>query len=145
MTKELSKSLFCVLMRNGVEIWMESERVEKLQALIENISGTKFINFDSQTINTADILGIFSAETMDEHTRRKNGQWKCENNFWHDHDTRCNCVYNKKCIVCGVKNPLSEVSTSEGTKCGECWSGSGNNRETYKSEILKEFSLKKMK
>lgn len=122
MTNELSKLLFCVCMRNGVEIWMEQERVEKLQKLIENLTGTKFVNFDNETINTADIVGIFSAETMNENTRRKNGQWKCKYDFWHERGTKCECIPNKRCITCDVENPPSEVSVKDGIMCNECWS-----------------------
>ena len=122
MTNELSKSLFCVYMRNGVEIWMEQERVEKLQGLIEGMTGTKFVNFDSETINTADIVGIFSAQTMDENTRRKNGQWKCGFNYWHDRGGKCEHVASKKCVSCGVENPSGQVAVEDGIKCMDCWS-----------------------
>ena len=33
---------------------------------------------ENQIINKADISGIFNAITMEDKTRRKNGDWKCE-------------------------------------------------------------------
>lgn len=103
-------------MRSGVEVWIEKERVETLQKILENITGTKFINFDNQTINTADIVGIWSGNTMGEFTRRKNGQWKCDSNSWHDRNVKCDCgdpmtTYRAKLIEEAVG------------KCGKCRDG----------------------
>lgn len=92
MTTELTKSLMCIQMRSGVEIWLESDRVKILQNILEKITGSKFINFDNQTINTADIVGIFSAEAMADYSRRKNGEWKCQSNKWHQRGERCECL-----------------------------------------------------
>ena len=83
MTK-LAKQLLCVCMRNGVQLWHEKERIEKLQSILEKSTGHHFITFDDQTINTADIVGIFSADTMQDLNRRKNGQWQCHVGTWHD-------------------------------------------------------------
>jgi hypothetical protein len=92
MTTAITKKLMCVQMRSGVEIWVEEERIQKLQTLLDRITGTKFITFDDQTINTADIVGIFLAPTMHDYTRRKNGEWKCQNNHWHGRGEKCNCL-----------------------------------------------------
>lgn len=54
----------CIKMRNGIEIWVDDERLKKLQTILENIKGTKFINIDKQTVNTADIIGIFDINTI---------------------------------------------------------------------------------
>jgi hypothetical protein len=81
---EVSKQLMCICIRNGTHLWVEKERVEQLQALLARTGNTsRFIDFDGQTINTADIVGIFTAETMSEVTRRKNGEWQCEYKKWH--------------------------------------------------------------
>src|SRR3990167_8521064 len=96
MNTELSKNLMCVQMRSGVEVWAEKERVAVLQEMLEKMTGTKFVNYEDQTINTADIVGIFSAETMQELTRHKNGEWKCKWNEWHERKDKCECVDPKK-------------------------------------------------
>lgn len=114
--KELAKNLYCIQMRTGVEIWVEKDRAEKLQNILQSISGTKFILFEEETINTADIVGIFKATTMQDVTRRKNGQWKCQNNTWHEKTEKCTCLsqdeqeYNKKRIEAIAK-------------CGKCQNG----------------------
>lgn len=96
MSQELTKELYCVQMRSGVEIWIEKEKTLKLQAVLANISGTKFILFEEQTINTADIVGVFSAKTMSDRTRQKNGEWKCEKNQWHEKFASCDCLYYRR-------------------------------------------------
>lgn len=91
MQNEVSKSLFCILMRNGIEIWREQEEIKKLQEVLTAIKNSTFIHFGNMTINTADITGIFDAITMSEHTQRKNGKWKCEFEEWHDKFAKCEC------------------------------------------------------
>lgn len=88
---EVSKSLLCVSMRNGVEMWVEKEKAEKLQEALQRITQSKFIRYEGQTVNTADIVGIFDASTMADLTRRKNGQWKCKKGEWHESRQDCDC------------------------------------------------------
>ena len=80
-------------MRNGAEVWKEDERLNDLGEKL--ISGQKigFIKIDDEIINSADIVGVFTPQTMDEITRRKNGQWKCQNEKWHDKFKKCECRF----------------------------------------------------
>lgn len=89
---ELSVSLMCVQMRTGIELWMEKDRADKLQAALQNITSSKFIMHDGQTINSADIVGIFDAKTMEETTRRKNFEYKCKRGTWHAKGQTCDCA-----------------------------------------------------
>jgi len=92
MNQELSKELMCILMRSGVEIWMEKE---KLDIITNQLEGTKrFINVDGNIINSVDISGIFKVEEMEDNKRRKNGQWKCKEGTWHDRFEKCDCKIN---------------------------------------------------
>lgn len=88
---ELSKNLMAVCIRNGAEIWVEKDKCEKLKYILLQSRENKFIEFENQIINTADIVGIFSPQTMEEIIRRKNGQWKCEYGRWHDKRQKCGC------------------------------------------------------
>lgn len=90
--QEISKSLYCIQMRSGVEIWEEKEKVEKLQQVLSSIKSSTFIHFEDQTVNSADIVGIFKADTMSDYTLRKNGGWKCKNGEWHSKGEKCECV-----------------------------------------------------
>lgn len=79
-------------MRGGVQIWEEREQLLKLQKILENITSSTFISFGEQTINSVDIVGIFSAETMVDYTRRKNGEWQCVYGEWHRRFVECGCL-----------------------------------------------------
>jgi hypothetical protein len=79
----------------GPQLWVERERVATLQKLLQQSSGHVFISFEEQTINTADIVGIFTAQTMGELTNRKNGKWQCPFSEWHRRGDDCNCADQK--------------------------------------------------
>ena len=89
--KTITKNLRCVLLRNGVEIWAEEERMAGLIQTIQNIKESKFVSYDGEIFNTADITGIFTPATMDDYTRIKNKQWKCKRGTWHNYREPCDC------------------------------------------------------
>jgi len=91
--KELSKNLKCIVLRNGIEIWKEEERLNDLIKKLSFNQKVGFIKIDGELINSADIIGIFSGQTMEDYTRRKNGQWKCKYGNWHDKGEKCNCEF----------------------------------------------------
>lgn len=91
MSNELAMDLMCIAMRNGVELWMESDKANKLQEALQGITQSKFVRYEGQTINTADIVGVFNAKTMEEYKRRKNGEWQCRYGNWHDRQQECSC------------------------------------------------------
>ena len=103
---ELTKSLMCVSMRNGIEVWKEEDRMINL---IEELVGGKvgFIKVDNLLINSVDITGIFDPETMQDQTRRKNGQWKCRHGTWHQKEEKCSCgdLERYKKFDCNVNTP----------------------------------------
>jgi len=106
---EISKNLRCVLLRSGIEIWAEEEKIKNLETILKGLTESKFIGIEGQTINTADISGIFSAELMAEKTRRKNGEWQDEKGVWHlQGDWKCQYkdLYHKKFEKCEHLNSL---------------------------------------
>lgn len=105
MNKELSKDLMCVSMRNGVEVWLEAERATTLREALLKVSKSKFVNIDEQIINTADVVGIFNPETMSDHTRRRNGEWRCKYNEWHEKFQKCDCGAMKRYEGSGETQP----------------------------------------
>lgn len=82
--KEVSKNLVCLLMRNGIEIWLEKDRADNLVTALTAIKESKFINYDGRLINSADVSGLFTPQDMEDYTRRKNGQWKTSGGTWKD-------------------------------------------------------------
>ncbi|MDY0388720.1 MAG: hypothetical protein RBT65_16675, partial [Methanolobus sp.] len=113
---ELAKNLYCIQMRTGVEIWVEHERAVKLQNILSSISGSKFILFEEETINTADIVGIFKAGTMQDLTRRKNGQWLCDKGTWHQRGDKCTCVSKEE-------REYQQKKEQAIKNCGKCSNG----------------------
>ncbi len=96
MTIEISKKQMCVLMRSGVEIYIDDEKAKKLQQLLKNLSTHIFIDFENRSFNTADITGVFTPQDLEDLKRRKNGQYKCQWGVWHDRQEICNCKAEKE-------------------------------------------------
>ena len=95
----------CIVLRNGIEVWIEEDMVKNLQRILGSDKGSKFIEISGETINTADITGIFSAQAMEDIVRRKNGQWKDKNGVWQSKGTfECKCgniiPWGKTCGIC---------------------------------------------
>lgn len=96
---QLSKNLMCISLRNGVEFWVEDDRAKNLKQIL--LTGDqKFIELDGELFNRADIVGVFSANTMADHTRRKNGEWKCGTGTWHKRKQDCDCYLHLKNGAC---------------------------------------------
>lgn len=91
MSNEVSKSLVCIVIRNGIQIWVEADRAEKLRQVLRNSTEHKFIEFDDRVINTADLTGVFTPEDMEELTHRKNGEWMCKHGNWLAKNELCAC------------------------------------------------------
>ena len=94
---ELSKTIVCLQMRSGVEIWLEEEKYNGIKRALMSIEQSTFIEIDERVVNTADIVGIFTPADMDSFTKRKNGQWQCSAaGFWHDKGQKCDCMDAKQ-------------------------------------------------
>lgn len=108
--------MLCVCMRNGVEVWIEKDRADFLQDALERITQSKFIRFDDQTFNSADVVGIFHASTMADATRRKNGMWGCQHGNWHDKGEKCGCISKEHAQK--IKQREEAIKA-----CGKCQNG----------------------
>jgi hypothetical protein len=89
MNQELSKNLVCLLTKTGVEIWMEEDRAANIKKVLRE--GAEWLDFDDKFISKTDISGFYPAYDMEGRTRRKNGEWKCRYNEWHDRFKKCGC------------------------------------------------------
>lgn len=97
MTQELSRNLMCICMRNGIELWLEGDQVTQLSQVLDSVTSSRFIHLpDGQYLNTADIVGVFKANTMESLIRRKNGDWQCQDAKWHTKGSRCECAYDRR-------------------------------------------------
>ena len=117
MNQQLTKRLLCISMRNNVEIWVEEDRAKNLVETLERSTSHKFIRVDSELLNSADVVGVFTAQTMSDATRRKNGMWQCSQGNWHDKGERdCSCLDK-------ATRSLNERRTEAIQKCGKCTMG----------------------
>ena len=97
MENELAKIQKCVVMRGGFEIWVDVDKAEKLQNILDNLTAHFFVRWEEQTFNTADVVGIFTPEIMEERTKRRNGMWQCSiRGRWHDRGEQCVCKTKEK-------------------------------------------------
>ena len=99
----------CVIIRGGIEIWIETERADRLAKALAEPNAPKFITIEGQYVNTFEILGIFSAAAMEEKNRRRNGQWKCEKGNWHEKAQGCSCPTYTETVTAYVKD-IGEVT-----------------------------------
>ena len=88
---EIAKNQVCIVMRNGVELWLDADRSASLQVKLLKQDRGQFLEFEGRVLNTADITGIYLASDMDSVTRRKNGEHQCKNGKWHDRGIKCDC------------------------------------------------------
>ena len=87
MTTEITKNLMCILMRSGIEVWVDEAKVDEVIAKME---GKSIFRIGNQVINPADISGIFDPKVMKDNWYRKNGYWKCEKaDYWHRRNEEC--------------------------------------------------------
>lgn len=85
---KLTKNLMCVVVRGGLEVWIDEDKIDNLKALIERGG---LIGIGKNLINSKDIVGVFEASTMSDYNHRKNGEWKCEKGSWHKKFEECSC------------------------------------------------------
>jgi hypothetical protein len=90
MTNEISVKQMCLVIRSGVEIWIDEEKANRIGNDLVNIT-VKFLIVEGRYINVADIVGIFNPQDLDEVKRRKMGQNKCKYGKWHGRDEECQC------------------------------------------------------
>lgn len=111
---ELSINLRCVLLIGGLEIWLEEERAQNLEKLMETV---KYARLENSIIAVSQIAGIFSPEHMNEFKRLKQGQWHCmKGNQWHDKGEKCKCEDFRILRLLKMAKEAQE-------KCGLCKDG----------------------
>ena len=87
----LTKAQRCIKMRDGIEIWVDEDKVIKIQDDLINGNVGRFITINGSMLNVVDITGIYRPEEMEDVKRRKNGEWKCKYGVWHTRGQECDC------------------------------------------------------
>ena len=91
MTTEIVKPQKMILMKSGLPLFMDAERVRVLEDILAAGSSHRFINIDDRTINSAEIEGIYAPDQYDELQRVKRGEYKCQYRKWHGKREECHC------------------------------------------------------
>lgn len=94
MNKEIANKQKCIVIRYGIEIWIDEDKWKKLEFALDNQIG-QFYNIEGRRVNKADLVGIFYPIDLEEMKRRKNGQWKCGYGQWHNRGEVCECHKSK--------------------------------------------------
>lgn len=92
MTNQLSKQQRCLYVRVGIQVWIDEDKSQKIQADLSGKESKGMVMVEGRLINLADVVGIFTPQDIEDLTRRKNGQWKCEKGVWHDRGEKCECL-----------------------------------------------------
>jgi hypothetical protein len=116
---EITRPQLCLLLKNGMQIWQDKEKLELLRSRLES-RREGFISVDGEFLSISEIAGIFSPERMKEYTMKKNKQWQCKFQFWHNYTEKCFCVKEPICIKCHKKNPESFIQSTKGILCVTC-------------------------
>lgn len=91
MSTELSLSMQCVVLNGNIEKWIEEDKARIIRQAIKD--GAKYVEIGNEIFNTFSIVGIFEPSTMEERSRRKNGEWQCEHGaWWEKGDRKCQCA-----------------------------------------------------
>lgn len=116
---ELTTPQKCVQIRSGVEIWIDARKADVLIAEIqkrEQKGNRGTFTYEGRLINTADLVGVFLPQDMENATRRRNGQWPCKEGEWHAKGAECDCTPRK------TKERHEQISAAI-KACGKCTAG----------------------
>ena len=123
--------MFCIVIRGGIHLWIPEEKLPNFDEQYQAArSDGGLMRYDGQRINPADVVGVFSAASMEEATRRRNGQWTCQYGNWHDRGEKCLCIpkdraeWNEKLAgiikACGKCKDGWDMTGSAVRRCSCC-------------------------
>jgi hypothetical protein len=92
MSDALTKNLKCLLIRGGIEIWLEADELAQITLVLEKLAGKQtFLALKGRIINTFEIQGIFTPEDMANKERIRKGLHRCEHGKWWKRGEDCDC------------------------------------------------------
>jgi hypothetical protein len=91
MTNEIARQQKVLVLRNGLEIWIDKDKAEEIENDWVNGNLKGAFKIEGRTLNTSDLSAIVKPLDMEELRRRKNGQWKCRFGVFHDRGEKCSC------------------------------------------------------
>lgn len=93
---DVAKSV--IVMKSGLSFWVKRETADRASAHIVGQQSHSFLRIAElgETINTAEIEGIYTPERYTEIQRVEAGEWKCQFEKWHTKKGRCECEKEAK-------------------------------------------------
>lgn len=88
---QLTKQQKCLCLRNGAEIWLDTDRAEKLITLLSDEGGPKMFEYEGRLINRADIVAVLLPQDMRAKSDRRRGVWTCDYGTKHEPRQKCAC------------------------------------------------------
>jgi len=94
MQNQLAKPQHCILLKNGIQIWIDDQKLPIVDAILGDKT-KDFILIEGERIGRYEISGIFSPQGMESITRKNNGEWQCHKGTWHEKGHQCSCKPQK--------------------------------------------------
>lgn len=114
MSTEITKKQKVIVLKKGMTFWVDDKRAESLETLLGGVTGHHFVKLDNETINTAEIEGIYTPEQYEQAAKIKQGMWQCPFRKWHERKGECYCQKEMRKDQ-DAKNRKSEFALPERT------------------------------
>ena len=90
---EIQNIQHAVVMKNGIVLFISAEKAHTLSDHLTSQTAHSFIELTDihQTINSADISGVYSPEQYQEYLRVQAGEYQCAYRHWHKKRESCEC------------------------------------------------------
>lgn len=83
------KEPYCLILKNGIKIWLPNESGEALMKILEGIKVHQSLVFQGFSFNTAEHVGVFPQFVMMDLDKEKSGYWRCSKLKWHAKGEPC--------------------------------------------------------
>ena len=94
METSIAKQQKVVVVRGGIYLYFDADKVDKIAELIKSSPRGQIITLAGQMVNTSEITGIFDPKYIEEMMMIKRGMWRCvEKGHWNERNA-------KKCTGC---------------------------------------------
>lgn len=116
MSKQLTKPQKVMLLTDGIQLWMDSDRADGFMEQIRGMTFDDIAEYEGRQFTRSMFRGFFLPEDIDGMTKRKNGQWQCKGANWHDRGENCACATLAEKAIVKSKDDAIKA-------CGKCKQG----------------------